>query len=307
MNGTEFEQITAFLAAVEHGGFTAAGQALGRDGSILSRRVTALEKRLGVRLMERTTRRLALTEAGEAFHQRMRGALHTLQDIEQDTAAAAVGVRGTLRIALPATFGRMWVAPILPAFLATYPDLVVETAFEDRYVDLVAESFDVAVRIGTLSDSRLVARRLTPSRRMLCASPSYLQAHGTPSRPADLGRHACLGFSRLASHPLWHLRDGDKPTAIRIAGPLVTDDAQSLVQAAVFGTGIAMVSDWLAGPELRSGRLVPVLPDYPVENNETVWLVHPSARLVPAKTRAFADWIVGALGARPWLSQGSAD
>lgn len=307
MNGTEFEQITAFLAAVEHGGFTAAGQALGRDGSILSRRVTALEKRLGVRLMERTTRRLALTEAGEAFHQRMRGALQALQEIEQDTAAAATGVRGTLRIALPATFGRMWVAPILPAFLAAYPDLVVETAFEDRYVDLVAESFDVAVRIGTLTDSRLVARRLAPSRRLLCASPAYLQAHGTPVRPADLAQHACLGFSRLASHPLWHLRDGDKATAIRIAGPLVTDDAQSLVQAAVPGAGIAMVSDWLAGPELCSGRLVPVLPDHPVENNETVYLVHPSARLVPAKTRAFADWIVGELGTRPWLSQASAD
>ncbi|VFR21351.1 transcriptional regulator, MerR family [plant metagenome] len=300
MNGTEFEQITAFLAAVEHGGFTAAGQALGRDGSILSRRVTALEKRLGVRLMERTTRRLALTEAGEAFHQRMRGALQALQEIEQDTAAAAAGVRGTLRIALPATFGRMWVAPILPAFLAAYPDLVVETAFEDRYVDLVAESFDVAVRIGTLTDSRLVARRLAPSRRMLCASPAYLQAHGTPIRPADLAQHACLGFSRLASHPLWHLRDGDKATAIRIAGPLVTDDAQSLVQAAVSGAGIAMVSDWLAGPELCSGRLVPVLPDHPVENNETIYLVHPSARLVPAKTRAFSDWMTLQLDVTSW-------
>lgn len=307
MNGTEFEQITAFLAAIEHGGFNSAGQALGRDGSILSRRVTALERRLGVRLMERTTRRLALTEAGEAFHQRMRGALQALQEIEQDTAAAATGVRGTLRIALPATFGRMWVAPILPAFLATYPDLLVEAAFEDRYVDLVAESFDVAVRIGTLADSRLVARRLAPSRRLLCASPAYLQAHGTPVRPADLAQHACLGFSRLASHPLWHLHDGDKATAIRIAGPLVTDDAQSLVQAAVSGAGIAMVSDWLAGPELCSGRLVPVLPDHPVENNETVYLVHPSARLVPAKTRAFTDWIVGELGTRPWLSQASAD
>jgi len=227
-----------------------------------------------------------------------------LQEIEQDTAAAATGVRGTLRIALPATFGRMWVAPILPAFLAAYPDLVVETAFEDRYVDLIAESFDAAVRIGTLADSRLVARRLAPSRRMLCASPAYLQAHGTPARPADLAQHACLGFSRLASHPLWHLRDGDKATAIRIAGPLVTDDAQSLVQAAVSGAGIAMVSDWLAGPELCSGRLVPVLPDHPVENNETVYLVHPSARLVPAKTRAFADWINAQLNSQPWSGHG---
>ncbi|WP_252120373.1 LysR family transcriptional regulator [Symbiopectobacterium purcellii] len=301
MNGTEFEQITAFVAAVEHGGFTAASQALGRDGSILSRRVTALEKRLGVRLMERTTRRLALTEAGERFYQRMRGALQVLRDIEQDTAAAAVSVRGTLRIALPASFGRMWITPRLPAFLATYPDLFVETALEDRYVDLVAESFDAAVRIGTLADSRLVARRLAPSRRMLCASPAYLHKHGAPARPVDLGQHACLGFSRLASHPLWTLCDGDKITTVRIAGPLVTDDASSLVQAAVSGLGIAMVSDWLAGPELCSGRLVPVLPDYPVENDEAIYLVHPSARLVPAKTRAFGSWIAQVLATRPWL------
>ncbi|GHC47053.1 transcriptional regulator [Alcaligenes pakistanensis] len=306
MTGSDFEQITAFLAVVEHGGFTAAGQTLARDGSILSRRITALEKRLGVRLLERTTRRIALTQAGEIFYQRMLPVLRTLQEIEQDTAAAAVGVRGTLRIALPAAFGRMWVAPILPAFLAAYPELFVEMAFEDRYVDLVAESFDVAVRIGTLSDSRLVARRLAPSRRMLCASPSYLHAHGTPSHPTDLVEHACLGFSRLASHPLWHLQDGDKTVSVRVTGPLVTDDAQSLVQAAVLGAGIAMVSDWLAGPELGSGRLLPVLPDHPVDSKETVYLVHPSARLVPAKTRAFADWIVGELGTSPWLSPGAA-
>ena len=181
--------------------------------------------------MERTTRRLALTEAGETFHRRMRGALSALQEIEQDTAATAASVRGTLRIALPATFGRMWVAPILPAFLAAHPDVIVEAAFEDRYVDLVAESFDVAIRIGTLTDSRLVARRLAPSRRMLCAAPAYLQARGRPAQPADLARHACLGFSRLASHPLWHLREDDKVTSVRISGPLVTDDAHSLVQA----------------------------------------------------------------------------
>lgn len=301
MNGTEFDQITAFVAAVEHGGFTAAGQVLGRDGSILSRRVTALEQRLGVRLMERTTRRLVLTQAGEDFYPRMQLALRALQDIEQDTAATASRVRGSLRIALPATFGRMWLAPVLPRFMAIYPDLVVNVAFEDRYVDLVAESFDVAVRIGSLSDSRLVARRLAPSQRLLCAAPAYLQAHGWPALPADLGQHACLGFSKLASHPVWHLCDGDSTVAIRIAGPLVTDDAHSLVQAAVAGLGIAMVSDWLAGPELACGRLVPVLTDFPIESQEAIYLVHPSQRLVPSKTRAFIDWIVQELSTSPWL------
>ena len=170
--------------------------------------------------MERTTRRLALTEAGETFHQRMRGALSALQEIEQDTAATAAS--GTLRIALPATFGRMWVAPILPAFLAAHPDVTVEAAFEDRYVDLVAESFDVAIRIGTLTDSRLVARRLAPSRRMLCAAP--LSAGARPAGPAGRSGSPCLpGFlppglaSALASARgrQGHVRSHQRPAGHR--------------------------------------------------------------------------------------------
>ena len=255
--------------------------------------------------MERTTRRLALTEAGETFHQRMRGALSALQEIEQDTAATAASVRGTLRIAPPATFGRMWVAPILPAFLAAHPDVTVEAAFEDRYVDLVAESFDVAIRIGTLTDSRLVARRLAPSRRMLCAAPAYLQrAAGRPSRPIWLAMPAWVS-------PAWpRIRFGicarttrSRPfaSAARWSPTMRT----ALCRPPLPGAGIAMVSDWLAGPELCSGKLVPVLPEHPVQDSEAIYLVHPSARLVPAKTRAYADWISAALGARPWRHPGS--
>lgn len=291
MNGMDFDQIAAFLATVEHQGFTAAGAAMNRDGSLVSRRVTALEKRLGVRLLERTTRRVALTEAGEAYYQRMRKAVQAMGEIDAEAAEAAGSVRGTLRLSLPATFGRMWIAPILPAFLRQHPALGVEAHYEDRYVDLVAEGFDVAVRIGELADSRLIARKLAPASRLLCASPDYLSARGMPAHPSDLADHDCIGFSRLASHPVWHLGDGGKSVAIRIAGPLVTDDATSLIQAAVAGVGIAMVSDWLAGPELESGRLVPVLPGHQVVAQEAIYLVHPSAKLVPAKTFAFTEWL----------------
>ncbi|UHD44128.1 LysR substrate-binding domain-containing protein [Aureimonas altamirensis] len=291
MDGTDFDQIAAFLATVDHAGFTAAGAALNRDGSLVSRRVTALEKRLGVRLLERTTRRVALTEAGEAYYQRMRKAVQVLGEIDTEAVDAAGAVRGTLRLSLPATFGRMWIAPILPAFLRQYPGLTVEARYEDRYVDLVAEGFDVAVRIGELADSRLIARKLAPASRLLCASPDYLAERGMPVHPSDLAQHDCIGFSRLASHPIWHLGDDGKTVAVRISGPLVTDDATSLIQAAVAGVGIAMVSDWLAGPELKSGRLVPVLPDHPVVTQESVYIVHPSAKLVPAKTRIFMEWL----------------
>lgn len=293
-------QIVAFLATVDHQGFTAAEQALGRDGSILSRRVTTLEKRLGVRLLERTTRRIALTEAGEAYYRRMRLALQTMGEIERETAEAAPSIRGLLRLSLPSTFGRMWIAPILSQFLSAHPDLSVETRYEDRYVDLVAESFDVAVRIGELGDSRLIARKLASTRRMLCASPDYLAARGNPSSPGELADHNCLGFVRLASHPVWHLHDGTRSAPIRISGPLMTDDADSLIRAAGAGLGIAMVSDWLAGPELRRGELVPVLPGWTVAADEAIYIVHPSAHLVPAKTRAFVDWLAGKMAEAPW-------
>lgn len=297
MNGIDFDQVAAFLATVEHQGFTAAGAAMNRDGSLVSRRVTALEKRLGVRLLERTTRRVALTEVGEAYYQRMRKAVQAMGEIDAEATEAAGSVRGTLRLSLPATFGRMWIAPILPAFLRQHPALSVEAHYEDRYVDLVAEGFDVAVRIGELADSRLIARKLAPASRLLCASPDYLAERGIPVHPSNLTNHDCIGFSRLASHPVWHLGDGGKSVAVRISGPLVTDDAASLIQAAVAGVGIAMVSDWLAGPELKSGRLVPVLAKYPVATLESIYIIHPSARLVPAKSRAFAEWLLDALPA----------
>lgn len=302
MDGTDFDQIAAFLATVEHAGFTAAGAALNSDGSLISRRVTALEKRLGVRLLERTTRRVALTEAGEPYYQRMRKAVQAMGEIDAEAAEAAGSVRGTLRLSLPATFGRMWIAPILPAFLRQHSSLTVEARYEDRYVDLISEGFDVAVRIGDLADSRLIARKLAPASRLLCASPDYLTERGMPLHPSDLGRHDCIGFSRLASHPVWHLDDNGKTVAVRISGPLTTDDATSLIQAAVAGVGIAMVSDWLAGPELKSGRLVPILPAHPVATLEGVHVVQPSAKLVPAKTRAFIDWLVEAIASPPWLT-----
>lgn len=300
MDGSYFDQVAAFLATVEHASFTAAGAVLNRDGSLVSRRVTALEKRLGVRLLERTTRRVALTEVGEIYYQRMRAAVQVMTEIDAEAAEASGTVRGTLRLSLPATFGRMWVAPVLGRFLSEHPGLTIEARYEDRYVDLVAEGFDVAVRIGELADNRLIARRLAPARRLLCASPDYLKVRGVPLHPTDLTAHACIGFSRLASHPVWHLQGGGGPLAVRISGPLVTDDATSLIEAAVAGIGIAMVSDWLAGPELESGRLLPVLSDYPVAAPEAIYAVHPSAHLVPAKTRAFVEWLGNQMNPSAW-------
>lgn len=300
MNGTEFDQLTAFIATVEYEGFTAAGKVLSKDSTILSRRVTALEKRLGIRLLERTTRHLSLTEMGEAFYQKMRPVIHSLVDIEQETIEQSSRIRGVLRLSLPGTFGRMWVSKILPSFMALYPDLIVETIYEDRYVDLVAESFDAAIRVGDLGDNRLVAKKIAASTRLLCAAPAYIEKYGMPKHPADLINHRCLFFKNIHTIQPWIIRDKDKVTNIRTPNSLITNDGTSLVQAAASGLGIAMVSDWIASDELSHGLLVPVLSDYIIESKAAINVVHPSAKLVPAKTRAFIDWIVDALGQQPW-------
>lgn len=299
--GARLEEIEAFAAVAERGGFAAAGAALRRDASVVSRRVNALEARLGVRLLARTTRRVALTEAGAAYLGRVQAVLAELAAADAEAAEGAAAPRGVLRLAVPAAFGRMWVAPLMPSFLKAHPELRVELRHGDRYVDLVAEGFDVAIRIGTLRDSGLVTRRLAPFRRLLCASPAYLSARGTPSAPADLERHACLGIDRQRLWPDWSLRRGAERAAVRADGPLVSDDGQTLATACLGGAGIMLASDWLIGRELADGRLVEVLPGWSFDEEGAVQAVLPPGRLVPAKTRAFVDWVAAAFApAPPW-------
>ncbi len=300
MDAAGMDEIAAFLAVAEARSFTTAARSLGRDASVLSRRVGALEARLGVRLLERTTRRVTPTEAGTRLRERMRDALAAMEEAEAEAAQAGASAKGVLRLALPAAFGRMWVAPLLPAFLAAHPDVAIEADYADRYVDLIAEGFDVAVRLGELRDGRLVARRLALARRLVCAAPAYLEARGRPGHPEDLRRHACLGFTGQASHPVWRLCRGDGVVAVRAAGPLLANDAQSLVAAALAGAGVMICADWLVAPELAQGRLVPLLDDWTVEGGSAVSLVRPSAQFTPGKTRAFVDWIAGRLAQAPW-------
>jgi DNA-binding transcriptional LysR family regulator len=301
MNSIRMDEVAAFLAVVEARSFTAAGHLLGRDASIISRRVSALEARLGVRLLERSTRRVAPTEAGLRFSEKMRAATDAMEEAEAEASEASSAATGTLRLSLPAAFGRLWIAPMLPDFLRAYPKVSIEAEYADRYVDLVAEGFDVAIRLGQLQDTRVIAKKLAAHRRLICAAPSYLATQGTPQVPADLGKHACLSFSRLAGHPEWRFRQGDKVSAVRVSGPLTADDNQSLVTAALAGMGIVMCSDWLAAPERAAGHLKPVLTDWSVEGEGSIHVVRPSARLTAAKTRSFVDWISERLKQPPWM------
>jgi len=298
-DGARLEEIEAFAAVAEGGGFAIAAKRMGRDASVLSRRVGALEGRLGVRLLARTTRRVTLTEAGAAYLRRVQAVLAELAAADAEAADRAAVPRGVLRLALPAAFGRMWVAPLLPGFLAAYPAISIEMAHADRYVDLVADGFDVAVRVGALPDSSLVTRRLAPFRRLLCASPSYLAAHGTPEAPEALVRHACLGFVNDRIGPEWLLHQGSRQITVRTDGPLVANDGEALATAAIGGAGVMQAADWLVGRELADGRLVEVLPKWSVGGDGAVHAVLPAGRLVPAKTRALVEWVAAAFAPKP--------
>ncbi|MER9328677.1 LysR family transcriptional regulator [Mesorhizobium sp. M0488] len=286
-------EMAAFAAIAEAHSFTRAAVLVGRDATVLSRRLRSLEDRLGVRLLSRTTRSVSLTEAGAEFLLRVRAILTAVDEAEAAASAHAGGTpRGLLRLALPGTFGRMWIGPLLPEFLAAFPEIRIEAEFSNRFADLVAENFDVAVRLGALEDSRLVARKVATRRRLLCAAPSYLARRGRPQTPQALLDHDCLGFTGFQTFPAWEMTDRrGRHARVEVSGPLVADDAEVLVEAAVRGVGLMMSTDWLVGRELADGRLVQVLEDWTLADEGAVYIVMPSAKGQAAKTRAFADWI----------------
>lgn len=285
------ELLAAFVAVAETGSFTDASKKLGRDSSIVSRRVSQLEQQLGVRLLSRTTRRVALTEVGALYHRRIQSILDELAEASREASDVASSPQGLLRISLPATFGRQWIAPLLPRFLSRHPQIRIDARFSDRQVDVVAEGFDIAIRVGVLRDSSLSARKLASYRNLLVAAPSYLAARGKPRTPDDLKNHSCIGFTGLRSWPDWPLTRGNQRKTVRPSGPLVADNSEAVLFAAIAGVGITLAADWLAGPALRQGALVEVLPGWAGKGDGGVYAILPPGRLVPTKTRTFIDEI----------------
>lgn len=298
----QLEEIEAFAVVAESGSFAAAARRLDRDASVLSRRITTLEARLGVRLLARTTRHVSPTEVGANYLLRVQAILAEWASADAEASNGAAVPRGVLRLALPAAFGRMWIAPLLPGFLAAHPEIQIDAQYNDRYVDITGERVDAAVRVGTLPASGLVARRLARFSRLLCASPAYLARRGTPAAPPDLAGHACLGFTRHRFWPNWPLCRGTEHIDVQVKGPLVSDDGEALAIAAADGAGVMLASEWLVKRQLTDGCLVRVLPDWSVENDgaDAVSAVLPPGRLVPAKTRAFVEWVATAFTPAPW-------
>ncbi|WP_019904799.1 LysR family transcriptional regulator [Methylobacterium sp. 77] len=293
------EDLTAFVAVAEAGSFTEAAKVLERDASVLSRRVSQLEQRLGVRLLSRTTRRVSLTEVGATYCRRVQALLEELASANREASDHAASPQGLVRASLPLTFGRQWVSPILPGFLARHPQIRLDLRFTDRFVDLVAEGVDVSIRVaaGKPRDSSLTTRRIATYRNLLVASPAYLAARGTPNGPADLTNHDCLGFTGFAAWPDWPLTKEGKRHTVRPACTLVADHSEVLLAAAIADAGITFTADWLAGPALRAGELVEVLPGWGGREDGGVYAVMPPGRLVPAKTRLFVDEVAAAIKA----------
>jgi DNA-binding transcriptional LysR family regulator len=295
------DELATLLALSEHGSFAAAARMLQRHPSVLSKRLGALELRLGIRLVERTTRQLRFTDEGQRLVSQLRHAVSLISQAEREAAQGAAQVRGRLRLALPAAMGRLWLSTMVSEFALAYPEVSLEVEYSERFVDIVAEGFDAAIRIGELSDNRLVARKLCDHRRILCAAPAYLQRQGEPKTPADLAEHNCLGFTGLHSYPEWKLtRDGDQQS-IKVRSAMVSNDNEALLSAARMGLGILAGGEWLMTRDIDSGQLVRVLPDWQLDADAGVYLVRPSAKYNTATTTAFKHWIEAAFArGAPW-------
>src|SRR5437879_5535551 len=301
-----FHAIEAFAKVVETGSFARAAERLGVSVSSVSRHVTELEAHLDARLLNRTTRRLSLTEIGRAFHERCVQLLADLEEAEESAGVGTVVPRGTLRLTCGVTFGTRHLAPAIAAFMARYPEMRIDADLSDRMVDLVDEGFDAAVRIGAVGGQNLVARKVGVTQLVCCAAPAYLARHGEPRVPEDLAAHACLSYAYAPQSGLWAFRDArGRERNVRITGPAHANNGAFLEALAVAGVGIAFEPDFVVGADVRAGRLVRILRDFSPRAAD-IHVVYASRRHLSAKVRAFTDFLVQRFTAADWALEGAA-
>jgi len=282
--------LALFAKVVELQSFTAAARATGLSKSAVSKQVARLEDRLGARLLNRTTRRLSLTEVGATFYERAVRIIEEAEAAEAEVGSLAAAPRGRLRINAPMTFGTMHLGPAIPAFLSQYPEIEIDLSLDDRIVDLVHDGYDAAVRISTLGDSSLVARRLAPARHVICASPGYLAQHGRPAQPDDLRRHNCLAYAYRRTGAEWRVVGDDGPVAVPVHGCLRSNNGDVLMAAALAGVGVVLMPTFIAGPALAAGTLVALFEEA-LPDGHAIYAVYPHRRHVPPKVRAFVDFL----------------
>jgi DNA-binding transcriptional LysR family regulator len=286
----QFRQISTFVDVVAKGSLSAAARAEGIAPAVIGRRLDALEQRLGVKLLQRTTRKLALTNEGAAFLEDCQRILTELEDAEAAVAERSARATGHLLVSAPAGFGRQHVAPLLPSFLAEHRDVRATLNLSDRVVDIIGEGVDVAIRIASLQDSSLVGVKLADNHRVIVATPAYLKRHGTPATLDDLAKHNCLAISSDGSQRGWTFKVDGKVTTMKVSGNMGCNDGAVLHEWVLQGKGLAWRSMWEVGADIEAGRLVPVLEHYSAPGND-IYAVFAQRNHLPLRIRAFVDFL----------------
>jgi DNA-binding transcriptional LysR family regulator len=290
--------LSVFAKVVEGSSFAAAARHFGLSPAMVSKHIVALEERLGARLLNRTTRRVSPTEIGRVFYERATRILADIDDAEQEAGALQATPRGLLRVSGPLSFGTRQLGPAIADFLAACPAVEIDVTLSDRVADLVEEGFDLAIRIGRLADSSLIARRIAPCLVVACAAPAYLKKHGAPRVPADLAAHNCLGYSYAALRNEWRFTGPEGTQSVRVAGRLNANNGDILRLAALGGEGIILQPSFIVADDLAAGRLVPILPGY-APDELAIHAVYPHSRHLSVKVRSFVDFLVARFGQQP--------
>ena len=286
----QFKQISTFTEVVIKGSLSAAARAEGVAPSLIGRRIDALEQRLGVKLLQRSTRKIALTNEGIAFLDDCQRILAELEEAEAAVSERNASAIGQLTISAPAGFGRQHVAPLIPSFLAEHQQVRITLNLNDRVVDLIGDNIDVAIRIAALNDSNLIGVKLADNKRVVVAAPAYLKRYGTPQTIEDLTRHNCLAFNNDGSQRGWTFRQNGKNVTLKVNGNMVCNDGEVLHDWALAGKGLAWRSMWEVGKEIASGKLISLLDDYAAPDHD-IYAVVPQRRHLPLRTRLFIDFL----------------
>lgn len=303
----KFDAMGAFAKVVASGSYAEAGRRLGLTRSAVSKGVIELENDLGVRLLDRTTRRVTPTEAGLAYYERCVAILALVQETEEQVSRLHDEPKGVLRINGPLSFGTLYLGKLAAEFMSRYPELRVELSLTDRYIDPLEEGVDVTLRIGALKDSSLIARRISSTRMMIVASPDYLRTYGTPRTPTELAAHRCLTYGHTTSLQRWSLVDSGKISKKSVGSCMASTNGDVLRDAAVAGIGITLLPEFIVGPDVAAGRLRSIMPKHVPADLEIHALYAPN-RYLAAKTRVFIDFLVQKFGKKPdWIGLAQAN
>jgi|SRR5690625_2108685 len=277
-----------FVQIVRHGSISATARTYNVTPAAVSYRLSKLESELGTRLLHRTTRQLNITKDGQEYLEHAQKVVRKIEQIDAEISKRNDEPFGTLSITMPTSFGLQHIIPVMPRFLVKYPQLKLNIVMSDEMLNIIEEGFDVAVRIGELQDSNLIARRLAPNHRVVCASPDYLNKHGRPSKPDELKDHNCL---ILAQQPYWSFSTPTGDEKIKITGNFICNNGTAIREAAYAGLGIALKATWDVAGAIKTGKLETILDDYLIDSNSFIWAVYPSRRNTPAKVRAFINFL----------------